>query len=238
MSRIESGVAALQQGEFLAGLDPRPDAVLLQEVRRSIEPLCESAGLDWYRLAVDVRLAEPADTPVRQRGVAIAGRGVEPTAVGIVMEAPLPERTLHALMQLDGREVRVATYHAPPGVSWLERKPQQAVAFAAWLGTSVGPVILGADANTPLVDHPDFALTRTHWHTGDRHLRGAPGDDCLWAATKAHGLRDALRRWLDDHPDDLAAIVRDRPAGPLAISHYTGRRKAHRGTPRRFDSIW
>ena len=150
----------------------------------------------------------------------------------------LPERTLHALMQLDGREVRVATYHAPPGVSWLERKPQQAVAFAAWLGTSVGPVILGADANTPLVDHPDFALTRTHWHTGDRHLRGAPGDDCLWAASKTHGLRDALRRWLDDHPDDLAAIVRDRPAGPLAISHYTGRRKTHRGAPRRFDSIW
>ena len=84
MSRIESGVAALQQGEFLAGLDPRPDAVLLQEVnRRSIEPLCESAGLDWYRLAIDVRLGEPADTPVRQRGVAIAGRGVEPTAVGL-----------------------------------------------------------------------------------------------------------------------------------------------------------
>lgn len=53
-----------------------------------------------------------------------------------------------------------------------------------------------------------------------------------------HGLEDALRRWLAEHPDELEAIRRARPSGPLALSHRTGRRKNHPGTDRRFDSIW
>jgi len=60
-------------------------------------------------------------------------------------------------------------------------KPRQAVAFASWLCTQNGPLLFGADANTPLSDALDFADTRTHWHTGRRRLRGEPGDDldCL-----------------------------------------------------------
>ncbi len=233
------GDAARRQGEFLANLDPHPDLVMLQEVnRRSIELVTEHAGLDWVRLAVDVRVAETTDTPVRQRGVALAGSGQPPGTAEILHDIPLPERTVHALVQLDGVPVRAASYHAPPGVSWFEKKPLQAVSFARWLATIDTPAIFGADANTPLIDHPDFERTRTHWHTGERHLEGEPGDDLLWAATKVHHLDDALRRWLRQHPDRAAEIAATNPDGPLAISHRTAKRRTAPGTPRRFDSIW
>ena len=233
------GDAARRQGEFLGALDPKPRVVMLQEVnRRSIELVSAEAGFDWVQLAVDVRKPEPTDTPVRQRGVALAGNGPAPVDLAILAGVPLPERTIHAAVDVDGDPVRVASYHAPPGVSWFEKKPQQAVAFAQWLASLEGPVIFGADANTPLVDHPDFEAVRTHWHSGDRQLKGAPGDDLLWAATKIHGLEDSLRRWLRENPEVLAETRAVRPLGPLATSHFTGKRKLSPGTPRRFDSVW
>ena len=46
------------------------------------------------------------------------------------------------------------------------------------------------------------------------------------------------RRFLNDRPDLRAQIAEDRPNGPLAVSHRTGRRKGYAGVDRRFDSIW
>lgn len=37
---------------------------------------------------------------------------------------------------------------------------------------------------------------RTHWHTGDRHLDGLPGDDLLVGPEPIYPLRDGLRTWL------------------------------------------
>ena len=123
-------------------------------------------------------------------------------------------------------------------MNWGIDKPRQAVALARLLSARQGPVLLGADANTPLIDPVDFANTRTHWHTGDRHLNGEPGDDLLFGPGKIHPLDDALRRWLADHPAEAAALS-NRPSGPLAVTHRTGRRKnGFPGTGRRFDSIW
>jgi hypothetical protein len=117
-------------------------------------------------------------------------------------------------------------------------KARQAVTFARWLAAGQKPCILGADANTPLVDHPDFALTRTHWHTGIKALAGEPGDDLLWGPNKIHALEDAFRVMLAHDPAQLQAIRNERPTGPMAVSHMTGRRTGNPGTPRRFDSIW
>ncbi|WP_090934448.1 hypothetical protein [Nonomuraea jiangxiensis] len=132
----------------------------------------------------------------------------------------------------------VGSYHAPPGVTYGLVKPRQAVAFAAWLATQSGPLLFGADANTPLVDALQFADTRTHWHTGDWHLHGEPGDDRLFGPGKVHPLDDALRRWLRGCPEDVSALQMARPQGPLAVTHRTGRRKTSPGTARRFDSVW
>jgi len=79
------------------------------------------------------------------------------------------------------------------------------------------------------------AAVRTHWHTGSLKLNGGLGDDELWGPSPRHGLRDCLRTWLAADP---ARATHLHPDGPLAVSHYTGKRKTHVGTPRRFDSIW
>lgn len=174
------GEATCRHGEFLARLDPRPDVILLQEVnRRSVDTLCELAGMDWLHCAVDLRQPQPDDRPVRRRGVAIAGRTAAPASLQLLEDVPLPERLLIAALPLAGYVVDLASYPAPPGVSWFEKKPQQAVRFACWLATLTGPAAFGADANTPLIDAIDFQQTKTHWHTGRRILSGAPGDDLL-----------------------------------------------------------
>jgi len=233
------GTAAVLQGEWLAALHPAPDIVLLQEVNpNSVDHLCRMAELTWCRLAVDLRVAEADDRPVRRRGVAVAGRGPQPTQAFLLEGLPLPERTLIAQLRLAGLDLQVATYHAPPGVSWFEKKPAQAVGFARWLADTKGPVIFGADANTPLVDAIDFADSRTHWHTGNRRLHGAFGDDFLVGPGKIHDLDDALRRWLADHPAEVADLRATQPNGPLRVSHRTGKRRTSPGTGRRFDSIW
>ena len=114
-------------------------------------------------------------------------------------------------------------------------KVDQAVSFTDWLCSREGPVIVGADANTPKLDPVDDNAVQTHWYTGFRKLNGDPGDDVLWGSSPRHQLKDCLRTWLAMDP----ARVRDLdPDGPLAVSHYTAKRKDHPGHPRRFDAIW
>jgi endonuclease/exonuclease/phosphatase family metal-dependent hydrolase len=233
---FRAAAAARCHGELLRKL--RPDLILLQEVNPgSAEILRLAAGADWLVRGVDLRVPVPGDRPARSRAVAIAGRGKPPTRTWLPAEAPLPERILLAEITVDGTLLTAVSYHAPPGVSWGLIKPRQAIVLAAWLAAQQGPLLLGADANTPLIDAADFAATRTHWHTGDRHLYGEPGDDLLFGPGKIHPLQDALRRWLADHPAESAELA-DRPLGPLAVTHRTGRRKNSAGTGRRFDSIW
>jgi endonuclease/exonuclease/phosphatase (EEP) superfamily protein YafD len=227
---------ASSQGVLLRDLGP--DLILLQEVNLgSAEILRQAAGVDWLICAADLRVRSADDRPVRSRGVAIAGRGPAPRRAWVPEDVPLPERILVAETTVDDRDLTAVSYHAPPGVSWGITKPRQAVAFARWLSAQQGPVLMGADANTPLIDAADFAATRTHWHTGSRHLNGEPGDDLLFGPAKIHPLEDGLRRWLADQPDEAAARA-DHPVGPLAITHRTGKRRDSPGTGRRFDSIW
>ena len=110
--------------------------------------------------------------------------------------------------------------------------------FARWLKDQDLPAILGADANTPKIDAPRFADTRTHWHTGIPALGGEPGDDLLFGPAKIHRLDDALRRWLDEHPTELARVTEAHPAGPLAVSLRTGGNRGQRSYDRRYDAVW
>jgi hypothetical protein len=233
---FRAGAVTQRQGELLRSLGP--DLILLQEVNPgSAEILRRAAGADWLVRAIDLRAPAPDDRPVRSRGVAIGGRGRPPARAWLLADVPLPERILVAETRVDGMGLTAVTYHAPPGVSWGLVKPRQAVAFASWLAAQSVPIVLGADANTPLIDAVDFTRTRTHWHSGGRKLHGEPGDDLLFGPGKIHPLDDALRRWLADHPRDAAARAIP-PNGPLAVTHRTGRRTNSPGTARRFDSIW
>jgi exonuclease III len=221
---------AKRQGGLLREL--APDLMLLQELNPSSSAvLADAAGADWMVSAIN-------DTPVRRRGVAIAGHGPRPGRSWLLDGIRLPERVLFIETQTEGTPFIAVSYHAPPGVSWGIVKPQQAVAFSSWLSTQNGPLLFGADANTPLIDARDFAETRTHWYTGRRRLKGEPGDDRLFGPAKVHDLDDALRHWLALHPDEMDGLRAAKPSGPLAITHRTGRRKNSPGTDRRFDSVW
>ena len=231
------GVAGARlQGELLRKLSP--DLILLQEVNPgSAETLRQEAGADWLICAADLRQRAAGDRPVRSRGVAIAGRGLPSQRAWSPADVPMPERILLVQTSIEGLDLTAVSYHAPPGVSWGIIKPRQAVTFARWLAVQQGPMLLGADANTPLIDAADFASTLTHWHSGDRRLNGEPGDDLLFGPGKIHPLQDGLRCWLADHPAEATALV-GRPEGPLAVTHRTGKRKNSPGTGRRFDAIW
>jgi endonuclease/exonuclease/phosphatase family metal-dependent hydrolase len=220
------------------------DLVLLQEASPlGMEKFSEAAGLDWV---LHIRDVAPAMLNERGRGqywlsgqyqgarsVALAGRG-EPARCPVVFpDVPLPEKVMAASVDLDGVTTTVVTYHAPTKEHQL-KKPDQAVRLARWLASVEGPVVLGGDFNTPKVDPPDQRDIRTHYHSGDKKLKGLPGEDLLVGPEPIHGLRDVLRLYLADRPDELDMIRADRPDGPLATSYRgtVGERKS------RYDAIW
>jgi hypothetical protein len=229
--------AAKRQGTLLRQL--APDLMVLQELNPgSSADLRDAAGADWIVRAIDLRSPGSENLPMLRHGVAIAGHGPAPCRSWLLDGILLSEQILFIETQTHGMPFVAMSYHAPPGVAYGIVKPRQAVAFASWLSTQNGPLMFGADANTPLIDAPDFAKTRTHWHTGDRRLLGEPGDDLLFGPGKGHDLDDSLRRWLALHPDEMGRLEASKPSGPLAITHRTGRRKNSPGAGRRFDSVW
>ena len=88
-------------------------------------------------------------------------------------------------------------------------------------------MLLGLDANTPKVDHPDEARSEFWWPPHEPLVLGSP-------AAREHDLSDAFRRWLAANPFELEAIAAKRPAGPLAVTHLRGAKNI----PCRDDQIW
>lgn len=169
---------------------------------------------------------------------AVAGRGKEPEWLSPRFKIPFPDRVTALRVRVGNAALIAASYHAPPGESWGAEKAQQAVTFARWPADQKEQCVPGADANTPAVDHPDFALTRIHWQSGVKGLHGAPGDDLLWGPTKVHELHDAYRVALANDPARFQAIRDLTPTGPLAVSYRTHRRIGKPSTPWCFDGIW
>ena len=131
---------------------------------------------------------------------------------------------------------QACAYHALNGEQGEDGfdKPRMTYQVARWLEEQPGPVILGMDANSPDVDHPDFARTRCHFDwLGPRHLERA-----LLGPEAKHRCRDVYRSLVDAKPQLLAEIVSARSDGPLAVSHRAGRNEHRAGDPQRFDHIF
>jgi hypothetical protein len=88
------------------------------------------------------------------------------------------------------------------------------------------PLIFGIDANTPKTDHPD--ISRSEWWWEDEPL--------LLGPRPLHGLKDALRLFLEANPAERDCVVAARPTGPLAVSHIRGTRR--KMTECRYDFIY
>lgn len=211
------------------------DVLMLQEVNpRALSVLQDRGGFDWVRTAYDAGAPQPAGRG-GPRLAAIAGRGPEPQRVNLLEGVALSAKAVTAVIPTCLGSISVASYHAPPGVTHGIGKVRQAHALRAWIDRTSGPVIVGADANTPEVDHPDRSRVRTHWHTGDPRIGSSEtGDDVVFGGLPAHRLRDALRLWLGENPEELSVIRQQRPQGPLAVSHRVGRGRV----ARRYDALW
>lgn len=226
------GQAAVTQGAFLKA--NHVEIIAIQEGNtNSLENLCEAAGFDWFYSGTDFANDLPKQN-ARRLSAVIAGKGPRPIECFVFEDVAFPERTIVC----DFGEWIACSFHAPPGVSWGIAKPRQAVTIANWLRQTKKPVWFGIDANTPKIDHPNFDKTVTHWHTGDRKLKGESGDDLLVASSKIHDLNDAFRLYLSKNEKDLERIIIESPDGPLAVSHRTGKRKEFKGNARRYDAVW
>ena len=81
--------------------------MLLQELNPgSSAVLADAAGADWIVRAIDLRTPAPDDSPVRRRGVAIAGHGLRPRRSWLLDEIQQPERILFIETQTEEKLYR------------------------------------------------------------------------------------------------------------------------------------
>jgi hypothetical protein len=224
---------AARQGRHMPGF--KLGLLALQGANPSALPtFVEAAGFDWAISASELRVRPPREGSGRMTTSALVGRGEPPRTTRLFTHVHLPERLVVIEIDSNIGPLTAVSYHAPPGVSWGKIKVHHALALARWLETVKGTVIVGCDANTPQVNHPDPMRSRTHWHTGSRKLEtGELGDDYVFGNAPGHGLRDALRTWLGRQPDAFEQIRAERPDGPLHITYHTSG-----GNPMRYDHLW
>ena len=202
----------------------QPDILALQEVTPDFFTKLSSSNLfpnSHYTLGYiqhDVKPSHPcailSSTDIRLRNPSL------------IPDLPFPEKCMIVDAELNATIIKVCSFHTPPGASVKELKPQSLVLLAEWLKTRDRPVVLGIDANAPKADHPDIKKNEWWW----------PDEPKLLGEQRIHDLRDAFRDYLMSNPDMRQTIVQDRPKGPLAVSHITG--KGHNPKERRYDFIF
>jgi hypothetical protein len=214
---------------------PNLDLLCAQEVTEArFDELLNRSEFDWGVLSLHHDLQLAGHSASERLGVAILGRSeVRLRSSRVLHHLPRPEKFVVASMEVEGwsKPVTVASYHAAPGPS----KATSTLAVAHYFELLFGPAILGLDANSPEVDHPDHDHSVFYWRQApysrcEPALIGPPGK-------RRHRMEDAFRRWLADNQSELAEIRRRNPDGPLAVT-YDSAKRDQRFNPKRYDSIW
>ena len=206
-----------------------PALAALQEVKPATFRVLEASTVfDWLVYSLAIRAPGPFDRGNRKLGCVIAGRGeVQLLGGDVLWRLPLPERSAIARVRWNGTEVDAISYHSLTGSGF---KAGKGVAYRSLLETLAArerPMLLGLDANTPKVDHPDESCSEFWWPAHEPRVLGPPG-------ARRHDLSDAFRLWLSANPDALARISSKRPDGPLAVTH----RRGATNIPCRYDQVW
>ena len=205
----------------------RADIIALQEVSASAyHELVDSSLFSWSAFSLDIRPPRNNEGRGRQLGCAVVGQAPFRLLGSSLLEStPLPERTLIVEVESPAGPLKVCSFHAPPGVSWGEKKPQSFLALAHWFTQHPSGVLVGMDANAPKRDHPDHQQNEWWWEE----------EECLLGSQPLHSLKDALRVWLAANPLEAESIRRVNPDGPLAVSYDRGQATS---TPCRYDFIY
>ena len=223
-----------RQVDFLRALDC--EVVALQEVSAENGRALEASPafpFVWQGLTLRPRLGE--ETASRNRGcVVLASERFRPLSEPeVLLGAAAPERSVAIRLGFEGGELNAASFHQVAGSDkkkWGPAKKRQTFrAIAEWLGRHSVRAVMGIDANSPELDHPDVSRNIYFF---DR-LAGDQDEHLLHDPTRAtHVLVDVYRSFLHAHPEELERIVSVRPEGPVAVSHF------NRSRPRRFDFIY
>jgi exonuclease III len=202
--------------------------VALQEVVvDAFTQITMSQLFDWAVFSLKLRPPLPDEGRKRKLGCALLGKyPFRLSRFYLLPEAPIPERTLIADIETPVGFIKAGSFHAPPGVTWGQVKPQTFLAIAKWLGTQNRNVIFGMDANTPKVDHPDQEKNVWWWKE----------EPVLLGYRPIHNLRDVFRSYLMRNIDLFEQIKERFPQGPLAVSHMRGPTK--KAIPCRYDFIY
>lgn len=218
-------IVALLASELADG----PALAALQEVKPATHRVLVAAGIfDWLVYSLEIRAPGEFDRGNRKLGCVLAGRGdMELLAGDVLWRLPLPERSAIARVRWNGAEFDAISYHSLAGSGF---KAGKGVAYRGLLETLAArerPVLLGLDANTPKVDHPEESRSVFWWPAHEPLVLGPP-------AAREHDLSDAFRLWLALNPAEWEAIAARSPDGPLAVTHLRGAKN----NPCRYDQVW
>jgi endonuclease/exonuclease/phosphatase family metal-dependent hydrolase len=209
-----NGFAERGQAEFLAASEWDVCAVQEATTPAALERLATQVGATSY---VSARPSLVGADDTRPRYVsALLARSPWSLSGARVLDVPSPERALHAVAAAGTQSIVVASMALPPASSraWgPAAKVAQAEAIATWLAETGVPTIVGIDANTPKVDHPELARS-VWWNAGEERLLGVD---------RIHRLRDVYREVVERDAALSASTVASRPDGPLAVSYRRGR---------------
>ena len=197
------------------------DVALLQEITASTWASFRALGNNG--VAAFDHLPPLADGGPRYACAIVMRSGIELVDAGVLESMPSPERALTARAQVGGMAMQLCSWAAPPGVTWGDAgKGRQVSRFAAWLRGRAMPVVVGIDRNAPKWERRDLA-DDVWWNKRE---------PLLYGAGRVHDLRDVWRDLLDHDPEMLSAVLAERPAGPLAVTHL------RRGIECRYDAIY
>jgi endonuclease/exonuclease/phosphatase family metal-dependent hydrolase len=144
---------------------------------------------------------------------------------GLIGDLPKPQRGLWVRAAYPGRgEVTVVSWHTPNAAGdGREVKMAAYAAMSEWLRAASRPVVIGADLNT-WVDPVELRVADPADPFFEEHA--------FVGVDPSHGLVDAYRSVLAAD-GELERLARERPDGPLAVSHVLGS-----GTQHRMDRIF
>ena len=187
--------------------------------------LIRTRVFDWSVSSLQLRDRGKFDGRNRHLGCVVAGfLPFYPARFSLLAETPLPERNLVVELAHDDARFAVASFHSLTGVSYKQAKVINFQMTADWLDRRRLPTVMCIDANTPRVDRPELAESEWWWKE----------EPILFGAERQHDLQDAFRQDLAKNPEELKAIVAERPDGPLAISHLRG----SQNVPSRYDFVY
>lgn len=178
-----------------------------------------------YHIEYSLNYREPGefDTNNRKLGVMILiSRDLLLIDAGVCERNVFPERTLYAVTEYKGKQMKIMALHSLTGVSFKMAKSAQFRTWAEYV-KKFNPDVVSFDANEPKLDHYDISKMEFFDQGQGEDGRGAR---LFFEELENQNLRDTL---VNDYD-----VTNYKMGEPLAVSHIIG----STGAKRRYDFIF